>query len=142
MKNKILIIFCSFFAFNLVAQSPEKLIEQLERQRFEAQVKKDTVFLEKIFADDLIYIHSAGKQDNKTTYLQSIKDGKSVYDKIDVEEIKVRIYGKKTVAVVNGIITITNANSAPAHLRYLVVYTKNGKKGWQLNSWQSLKLAK
>lgn len=140
MKYKILIIFCSFFALNLFAQSPEKLVEQLERQRFEAQVKKDMPFLEKIFADDLIYIHGSGKQDNKTTYLQSIKDGKSVYDKIDVEEIKVRIYGKKTVAVVNGIIIISNANAAPNRLRYLVVYSKNGKNGWQLNSWQALKL--
>jgi hypothetical protein len=140
MKNKILIIFCSFFAFNLLAQSPEKLVEQLERQRFEAQVKKDMSFLEKIFADDLIYIHGSGKQDNKTTYLQSIKEGKSVYDKIDVEEIKVRIYGKKTVAIVNGIIIISNTNAAPNRLRYLVVYSKNGKNGWQLNSWQALKL--
>lgn len=139
VKNLLIVVF-ALFNFSIFGQSLTREIEQLEKQRFEAQVKKDSVFLEKIFADDLVYIHGSGKEDNKTTYLQSIKDGKSVYDKIDVEVIKVRIYGKKTVAIVNGIIIITNKNAAPNRLRYLVAYTKNGKKGWQLNSWQALKL--
>jgi Domain of unknown function (DUF4440) len=132
---------CFLITMSLFGQTPEQIVERLERQRFEAQVKKDTAFLEKIFANDLVYIHSGGKKDDKTSYLQSIKNGKSVYDKIDVEEIKVRLYGNQKVAVVNGMITIINANAAPTHLRYLVVYSKNGKNGWQLNSWQSLKLA-
>jgi Domain of unknown function (DUF4440) len=141
MKKNILMIGCFLITMSLFGQTPEQIVERLERQRFEAQVKKDTAFLEKIFANDLVYIHSSGKKDDKTSYLQSIKNGKSVYDKIDVEEIKVRLYGNQKVAVVNGMITIINANAAPTHLRYLVVYSKNGKNGWQLNSWQSLKLA-
>ncbi|MEN9612089.1 MAG: hypothetical protein RLZZ628_2903 [Bacteroidota bacterium] len=141
MKKNILILICFLITASLRGQTLEQVIERLERQRFEAQVKKDTAFLEKIFADDLVYIHASGKKDDKTSYLQSIKNGKSVYDKIDVEAITVRMYGKDKVAVVNGVITIVNVNATPAHLRYLVVYSKNGKKGWQLNSWQSLKLA-
>jgi Domain of unknown function (DUF4440) len=141
MKKNILMLGCFLITMSLFGQTPEQIVERLERQRFEAQVKKDTAFLEKIFANDLVYIHSGGKKDDKTSYLQSIKNGKSVYDKIDVEEIKVRMYGNQKVAVVNGMITIINANAAPTHLRYLVVYSKNGKNGWQLNSWQSLKLA-
>lgn len=140
IAKKLFLILFTFLNLSIYGQSLTQEIERFERQRFEAQVKKDMSFLEKIFADDLIYIHGSGKQDNKTTYLQSIKDGKSVYDKIDVEEINVRIYGKKTVAIVNGIIIISNTNAAPNRLRYLVVYSKNGKNGWQLNSWQALKL--
>ena len=59
-------------------------VEALERQRFAAQVAKDYAFLEKVFADDLIYTHASGKQNGKTDYIQSIRDGKSQYDKIDV----------------------------------------------------------
>ena len=59
-----------------------KEVEALERQRFAAQVSKDYAYLDKVFADDLIYTHSNGKQNNKTEYVQSIKDGKSVYDKV------------------------------------------------------------
>jgi hypothetical protein len=141
MKKKFLLLSCFWMTLSLFGQTPEQIVERLERQRFEAQVKKDTVFLEKIFADDLVYIHSGGKKEDKTSYLQSIKNGKSVYDKIDVEEVSVRLYGKDKVAVVNGRITIRNLNAAPTPLRYLVVYNQNRKKGWQLNSWQSLKLA-
>ena len=123
-----------------------KEVEALERQRFEAQVKKDYAFLEKTFADDLIYTHSNGHQNNKTEYLQSIREGKSLYDKIDVEALNVRAYNDGKTAVVNGTILITLPNKPDgtpnlAHLKYVVVQVKDPKKGWQVVLWQSQKQA-
>lgn len=145
MKNILILGLTFLIGQSTFAQKVQKEVEALERQRFAAQVSKDFDFLEKIFADDLIYTHSSGKQDNKTTYIASIKEGKSVYNKIDVEDIIVRSYSKDNAAVVNGKILIEQSpvDGKPnlLHLRYVVVYTKNGKKGWQLNTWQSLKLA-
>jgi ketosteroid isomerase-like protein len=122
-----------------------KEVEALERLRFEAQVKKDYTFLEKAFADDLVYTHSNGKQNNKTEYLQSIRDGKSQYDKIDVETLNVRAYNDGKTAVVNGTILITLPNKPDgtpnlAHLKYVVVQVKS-KQGWQVVLWQSQKQA-
>ena len=119
-------------------------VEALERQRFEAQVKKNYSFLEKVFADDLVYTHSGGKQNNKTEYIQSIRDGKSQYDKIDVEALNVRVYNNEKTAVVNGTITITLPNKPDGtpnvvHLKYVVVQIKNPKQGWQVVLWQSQK---
>lgn len=143
MKKILILALSLIIGQTALAQSTKADVEALERKRFAAQVSKDFDFLEKVFADDLVYTHSSGKQDNKTTYIASIKDGKSVYDKIDIEEIIVRDYGK--TAVVNGKVAITQgtASGKPTilPLRYTVVYNKNGKKGWQLNTWQSLKLA-
>lgn len=121
-----------------------KEVEALERQRFEAQVKKDYTLLEKFFADDLVYTHSNGKQNGKTDYIQSIRDGKSVYDKIDVEALNVRAYNDGKAAVVNGTITIYQPNKPDgtpniAHLKYVVVQVKDAKKGWQVVLWQSQK---
>lgn len=121
-------------------------VEALERQRFAAQVAKDYAFLEKVFADDLIYTHASGKQNGKADYIQSIRDGKSQYDKIDVEAINVRTYNGGKTAVVNGTILITlppKADGQPnlAHLKYVVVQVKDKKKGWQVVLWQSQKLA-
>lgn len=120
-----------------------KEVEALERQRFAAQVSKDYAFLEKAFADDLVYTHSSGKQQGKTDYLQSIRDGKSVYDKIDVENINVRAYNGGMTAVVNGQITIYQPNKPDgspnvAHLKYVTVQIKN-PQGWQVVLWQSQK---
>jgi len=120
-----------------------KDVEALERQRFAAQVSKDYAFLEKAFADDLVYTHASGKQNGKTDYLQSIRDGKSVYDKIDVENINVRAYNGGMTAVVNGQITIYQPNKPDgspnvAHLKYVTVQIKN-PQGWQVVLWQSQK---
>lgn len=87
-----------------------KAVEALERQRFAAQVSKDYPFLEKVFADDLVYTHASGKQQGKADYLQGIRDGKSVYDKIDVENLNVRAYNDGQTAVVNGQIVIYQPN--------------------------------
>jgi ketosteroid isomerase-like protein len=142
MKKILIVALSLLFGQIALAQNTKADIEALERKRFAAQVSKDFDFLEKVFADDLSYTHSGGKLDNKQSYIQSIKDGKSVYDKIDVEEILVREYGK--TAVVNGKIMITqppvDGKPVMLHIKYVVVYNKNGKKGWQLNTWQSLKL--
>ena len=121
-------------------------VEALVLRRFEAQVAKDYAFLEQAFADDLVYTHSNGAQNNKTEYLQSIRDGKSQYNKIEVEALHVRAYHEGTTAVVNGTIIITLTNKPDgtpnlAHLKYVVVQVKDGKKGWQVVLWQSQKQA-
>lgn len=134
-------LFVSQFSFG---QDIKATIEDLERKRFAAQVAKDSDYLNKIFADDLIYVHSSGKTDNKETYVASILNGGSVYSKVDIEELTVRAYNKDQTAVVNGKVLITQppVDGKPVllHLRYLVVYTKDSKKGWQLNSWQASRL--
>lgn len=144
MKKLIVLgvfLFVSQFSFG---QDVKATIEDLERKRFAAQVAKDGDYLNKIFADDLVYVHSSGKKDNKEAYVASVLNGGSVYLKVDIEDISVRAYNKEQTAVVNGTVLITQppVNDKPVllHLRYLVVYTKDSKKGWQLNSWQSSKL--
>ena len=148
MKKYILftlVLTISQFGFAQTKNDKAKAeVESFERQRFEAQVKKDYTFLEKVLADDLLYVHSSGKSDTKTSFITSIKEGKSVYNKVDVEEIMVRPYNNQKAAVVNGVINITQnpVDGRPTflHLRYTVVYIKNKGKGWQLVTWQSLKL--
>jgi hypothetical protein len=121
-----------------------KEVEKLERERFAAQVSKDYPLLEKVFADDLVYTHSSGKQNTKTEYLQSIHDGKSVYDKIEVENINVRAYQGGTAAAVNGQIIIYQPNKPDgtpnvAHIKYVTMQIKDPQKGWQVVLWQSQK---
>lgn len=119
----------------------EKAVADTERQRFGAQVSKDYAVLDKVLANDMTYTHSNGNTDGKQSYIQSIRDGKSKYDAIDVQELKVRVYGK--TAVINGVCLIkanNNGETINTHLRYTDVYVQNGKQ-WQLVAWQSIKLA-
>ena len=122
-----------------------KEVEALERQRFAAQVSKDFAFLDKAFGDDLVYIHSDGRQQDKTEYLQGIHDGQSVYDKIDVESLNARAYNGGQTVVVNGQVAIHQPNKPDgtlnvAHLKYVTVQIKR-PQGWQVVLWQSQKQA-
>ena len=123
-----------------------KEIEALERQRFEAQVKKDYASLEKAFGDDLVYTHGDGHENNKAEYIQSIRDGKSQYGNIEVDALNVRTYNDDKTAVVNGTIRITSppkpdGSTSVARIKYVVVQIKNKKKGWQVVLWQAQKQA-
>jgi ketosteroid isomerase-like protein len=118
-------------------------IEQLERRRFDAQIAKDLPTLETIFADDLIYTHSNGHQDNKTSYIASIQ---SRYDQVDIDNIVVRPYNDDRTAIVNALIQIDlgpGADGQPSftRIKYVVVYIKDDAKGWQLVLWHAQKQA-
>ena len=145
-----LLLALPFLAFSQ-ATNPKNMaavkeVEALERQRFEAQVKKDYAFLEKAFADDLVYTHGSGVQNTKTEYIQSIRDGKSQYGKIEIDALNVRVYNDDKTAVVNGTIRITSppqpdGSTSVARIKYVVVQIKDKKKGWQVVLWQAQKQA-
>ena len=78
MKN--LLLFAPLLVFSCAAARTQitpskpmtavkKEVEALECQHSEVQVKKDYAFLDKSFADDLIYTHFNGHQNNKTEYI-------------------------------------------------------------------------
>jgi ketosteroid isomerase-like protein len=121
-------------------------IEQLEHRRFDAQVAKDLPTLETIFADDLVYTHSNGHQDDKATYLASIATGQSRYDQVDIESLTVRAYNDDHTAVVNGLVRIDLGPGADGYplstrIKYVVVYIRTAAKGWQLVLWHAQKQA-
>ena len=121
-------------------------IEQLERRRFDAQVAKDLPTLETIFADDLIYTHSNGHQDDKASYLASIATGQSRYDRVDIESLTVRAYNDDHTAVVNGRVLIElgpgiDGQPLSTRIKYVVVYIRSETNGWQLVLWHAQKQA-
>lgn len=141
-KFSVSIIFILFFSLATIAQNKKEMsIETIEKQRFVAMEKKDIHFLEEVLADDLVYIHSNALTETKADFLSSIRTGKIVYEKMGVEEMQVRRYGK-TTAIVNGIVHVQvqlNGKPADLRLRYTNVYIKqNGK--WKMETWQSTKL--
>ncbi len=114
---------------------------EVEKHRFSALVTKDYATLERTLSDDLVYIHSNGSTDTKTSFIQAIKEGTRSYDDIKIEKADVRIYHHRT-GIINGECTYyrktKEGEDNNLQLRYTAVYIK-GKKQWQLVSWQSFK---
>ncbi len=119
----------------------EKAVAAAEKARFDAQVSKNADVLNQLLSDDMVYVHSNGNVDNKQTYIQSIKDGNSTYNSIDVQEQKIRLYGN--TAIVNGVCYIkrplVDGKNNDLKLRYTDAYVKKGKQ-WQMVTWQSFRM--
>lgn len=59
--------------------SPREKLMGLEKTRYEALTNRDTTTLSRILADDLIYIHTNGVVDNKSSLLRNIATGALEY---------------------------------------------------------------
>lgn len=137
--------FCIFLfttlPLSLFAQSKCDLkILDTEQRRFEAMVRKDTVLLRDLLADDLVYVHSNALTESKKEHISNIAAGRLVYEKMTREQAKARCYGK--TALTNGVVQvkgILNKTSFEVRLMYTAVYRKKGGT-WQLASWQSTRL--
>lgn len=115
-------------------------ILETEQRRFEAMVRKDTVVLNNLLADDLVYIHSNALTENKKEHISNISTGRLIYEKMTRERANVRRYGK--TALSNGIVqvrAVLNANPFEVRLAYTATYRKKGGV-WRLVNWQSTRV--
>ncbi|GAB3970145.1 hypothetical protein GCM10028806_17610 [Spirosoma terrae] len=141
MKSLLTLSFILLVQLVRAQSAEEKAVIAAEKNRFEAQISKNYAVLDQVLGNDLVYTHSNGNTDSKESYIQSIRDGKSKYDAINVEEQKVRVYGN--TAIINGICMIkamSNGETINTHLKYTDVYVRKGKQ-WQMVAWQSIRLA-
>jgi Domain of unknown function (DUF4440) len=100
MKQKK--FFCTFLpacfllicSLQLYAQADDRpRLIALEKRRIEAMTHRDTTMLSGLLADSLIYIHSSGVIDNKTSFLKDIASGRITYLFILTEKVTASIDG-------------------------------------------------
>src|SRR5438309_9950197 len=58
-------------------------ILDLEARRIDAMVRRDLIALDELLAEDLTYVHSGGRTDNKASFLALIESPDSTYLGID-----------------------------------------------------------
>ena len=118
----------------------EKDILALEEERFAAMIARDFPRLQLLVHDELMYTHSSGVVDGKTTWLDSMKSGRVKYKKAQCTERKVRMYGD--TALITGRAQIeAEIGGQPKTLKllFLNAWTKT-PQGWKFVAWQSTPL--
>lgn len=128
------------FALAASAQGPEKELRAVEEQRYRAMIQADLPALEKLLADDLVYVHSSGSIESKEQFLATLRSGGLRYKKITPEDTRYRLAG--TLAVVTGRSSVEvdhDGKPQSFRLRFTAVYEKSGA-GWRLVSWQTTRL--
>lgn len=123
------------------ADKGEQAIKSLSEQLRQATLKGDASSLEKLLADDFLWIDSTGFVRTKADELDGFKSGKLKYDTLDVSDMKVRVYGDtalvNTTAASSGHLGDRQFN---AQYRTVRVWVKL-KGTWQCVSYQATRVA-
>lgn len=103
-----------------------------------ATIAADKARLDRIFSDDLVYVHGSGHRDTKASYQASLLNGKLKYLSFEYES---RDFYKAAPGIVlmRGRVHIHSAeNGKPVdnYLAYLAVW-RNENGVWRFLAWQS-----
>lgn len=121
-----------------MAANSEKIIE-LDRHRMAAMGKGDLAALDRLIADDLIYVHSSARVDTKTTLLGAMKSGTTVYQSVVPSDVVAQDLGDAVVLTGVAAIKVTSGGNAMSFtVRFVDVYA-NRAGNWQMVTWQSTK---
>ena len=115
------------------------MILDLEAQRIKAMVDKDIDALAPLLADDLSYVHSGGRTDDKSAFLELIARTDRRYKDVTYTSSEVVPCGEDS-AVVRGIARLTLGREEPQEIIYSVIFSvvyrrQQGK--WQLVVWHA-----
>jgi len=113
---------------------------QAEQARYAAQISNDFAAMERLFGDDLVYIHSSTTVDTKASFIESMRSGAVRYRKMTRGDVKVRVYG--SAAIITGSCTFEpTVRGQDLHLDLLfhAVWSKRAT-GVQFVSWQATRL--
>jgi len=139
-----LTVTCISFAFGEDQRetTDEQEVRQMIQKYRSALLQRDIPVLEKIWADDYVFVNASGEVLTKAQRLSNLKSGATSLDSINEEEnITVRVY--QNSAVVTSRVTLKGQYSGKqisGQYRSTLVWVK-GSAGWQLVSNQLTALA-
>ena len=109
----------------------------LDKQRMTAAAAKDIATLNKLIADDLIYVHSTARIDTKKTLIGAMESGATVYTGMVPSDVVAQDFGDTVVLTgIAAISVLSNGNPRSFRVRFLDVWAKR-PAGWQMVTWQS-----
>jgi len=127
-------------AAETAAQERTEQVRATQAARFQAMLNADVAALNNVLADDLVYAHTTGTIDSKSSMIDNIGSGAVNYERIDPTDVRIRLYGD--VAVVTGSANLRVRVGDQIHqvfIRFIEVYVARDDH-WQLVSWQSTRV--
>jgi len=111
-----------------------------EDARYKAQTSNDFAAMERLFGNDLVYIHSSSVVDNKATYIDSMRSGTVRYRIMRRSGVKVRTYGCVAILTGDANFDVTvKGKDLSVELRFHTVWVKRGAE-LQFVSWQATRV--
>jgi len=122
----------------LFAAGPDEQAVSASVDQFnEAARKGDEATLKRLLADDLTYLHSNAKMENKAECVAALVKGKPNFQH---SKQTVRVYGKTAVVEANVVAhNVANGQPTQTHLTMLQVWVKQGKD-WRMVARRTTRL--
>jgi ketosteroid isomerase-like protein len=122
-------------AASLPAADPAQAVIEASKGWRQAAIQKDATGLQRYLADDMIYNHSDGHEQNKSEYIAAVvRSGR--YESFTDSDTKVRVYGK--TAILRGFVDVKQINQPAYRVHTLEVYVENNGQ-WQMAAHQSVR---
>ncbi len=114
----------------------------VEVQRVAAFVAGDTETIDRLLATEVAFGHADGRLESKAELLAGFRTGRQRYHAIQAGERRVRLLDVDTGTVAGTAELLVGPSDAPFKLRvrYLAVYQRKLRLGWQLVAYQSTRL--
>lgn len=112
-------------------------IEALDNQRSQALLDGDIDKVETFLGSSLRYIHSSSTDEDRTVYLQRLRDGFYKYQALESSDKDYRRFGD--CVIVNGQIrvhVIANGSDKDFKARYTQIWVTEDN-AWKMVSWQT-----
>ena len=111
-----------------------------EDARYAAQTGGDFAAMERMFGDDLVYVHSSGDLDDKTGFIEAQRSRAVVYRTMQRSEAKVRVYGPLAIITARGKFDVTvNGEERTVKILFHSIWVKRGG-AVQFISWHAAAL--
>ncbi|MDX2283423.1 MAG: nuclear transport factor 2 family protein [Bacteroidia bacterium] len=111
-----------------------------EQARIAATKNSDVQALQSMLAEDVVWVHSNGKVDDKAAYLADFQAQTTSYTAAEAKASRVRFYGE--IGIVTGdarFAGVSHGEPFDFQARYTAVYRWQGST-WQAISWQTTRI--
>ena len=132
----------ALFVPALTVRAAEDAVQKAEKAWASAAGRNDHAALERLISDQLLYGHSNGMVENKSEYLDKIRNGTRKYQSVEHENLVVKLFGETAMVHATVRFRGTSQNKPFDDLVVLLHLWVRQDGRWQLAGHQSAPLRK
>ena len=112
-------------------------IEAADDERIRAKIQRDQAAMERVIADDLVYVHSTAYTEGKSTLIAGIMAGRVLFRSMTRSDVTVRDFGNLALLCCKVVIEFEMGGAArSAHSRIVSAWVKRDGR-WQMAHYHS-----
>ena len=119
-----------------IAPDHKQAVMKAGDQYIAALIAKDIPALQRLWADDLIFITPRGQVQNKAQRIADIQSGTTAFKSIDLQDVQIRQYGNAVAHVSRGKLNATyGGQDSSGDYRITMLWSRHGGE-WQIHGIQ------